>query len=162
MEDSYDMNILILTKLIENNIEEVELFNISKKSIIKTLEDSYIQIYANIEREINPVDREKLAEENISNIILGHWEDEINEVEYFFNNNNEVIIVNNSGTIISDYKFINFENGVFKIVINSDNKNIEKNILLSTTNKSAKIKSIYNKEESLEYWSYINSLQKPN
>ncbi|MCM1992331.1 hypothetical protein [Oceanirhabdus seepicola] len=162
MEENYDMNVLILTKLVENNIEEVELFLNNKKSIIKTLEDSYIQIYTSIEREINPIDREKLVEENISNIILGHWKDEINEVEYYFNNNNEVIIVNNSGTIICDYKFINFENDVFKMEINSDNKNIEKNMLLDKSNKSAKVKSIYNKKESLEYWSYINLLQKPN
>ena len=162
MEENYDMNILILTKLIENNIEEVELSLNNKKIIIKTLEDSYIQIYTSIEREINPIDRKKLVEENISNIILGHWKDEINEVEYYFNNNNEVIIVNNSGTIICDYKFINFENDVFKMVINCDNKNIEKNMLLDKSNKSAKVKSVYNEKENLEYWSYINLLQKPN
>jgi len=162
MEENYNMNTLIITKLIENNIEEVELFINNKKLIIKTLEDSYIQIYTGIERDINPIDRGKLVEENISNIILGHWKDEINEVEYYFNNNNEVIIVNNSGTIIYDYKFINFENGIFKIVISSDNKNIEKNMLLDESNKSAKVKSISNKKEILEYWSYINLLQKPN
>ncbi|WBW97630.1 hypothetical protein [Oceanirhabdus sp. W0125-5] len=161
MEDNYDMNTLILTKLIENNIEEVELYLDNKKFIIKTLEDSYIQIYSSIEREINPIDREKLVEENIKNIILGHWKDDINEVDYYFNNDNEVIIVRNSGTIIYEYKFISFENGIFKIIIDSEDKKIEKNLLLDKSNKSAKVKSIYNKKESLEYWSYINSIQKP-
>lgn len=161
MKEQRDLNNFILAKLIEKNSLEVEEYMGKKEEIINSIDKSYIGLYNEIDKIVKPVDRASITPENAQNIILGQWQDEINNKTYYFSKDKFVHISSNNKIKKYDYSFMGYEDGIFKVSINNSDGSIEKNIILNNNNSMAKVKSIEPDNEILEYWSYIDSKQEP-
>lgn len=161
MRDQWDMNNFILSELVEKNIEEVDQYLVKKEDIIKSIDKSYIGLYNDMDKVIKPVDRENISQENANNIILGHWNDEINSHTYYFSKDGNVHITSNKKVEKFQYDFLGYQDGVFSITIKYNDKNINKKIILDSNNSMAKVKSVEAGNESMEYWSYVDAQQEP-
>lgn len=161
MKEQRDLNNFILAKLIEKNSLEVEEYMGKKEEIINSIDKSYIGLYNEIDKIVKPIDRANITPENAQNIILGQWQDEINNKTYYFSKDKFVHISSNNKIKKYDYSFMGYEDGVFKVSINNSDGSIEKNIILNNNNSMAKVKSVEPDNEILEYWSYVDSKQEP-